>query len=162
MAGTVSPNLQNMPKDLTFLLVDDDMDDTYLFKEVLSEVAPQITLRTAANGQEALESLLGATQSLPHLIFLDLNMPRMDGKQCLAALKKDERLQHIPVIMYTTSSHSRDIEETMQQGAISFVTKPSHISELRIILSALAENAGSNLTKALRNLSNTQNTFIVC
>lgn len=151
-----------MAQNLTFLLVDDDIDDTFLFREVLSEVAPNITLRTAANGQEALDVLALETYPLPDLIFLDLNMPRMDGKQCLTALKNDARLQKVPVIMYTTSSHSRDIEETMQQGAISFITKPSHIGDLRTILSALAENAHHNLEKALRNLSNTQNTFIVC
>jgi CheY-like chemotaxis protein len=151
-----------MPQPQTFLLVDDDIDDTFLFREVLSEVAPQVALRTAVNGQEAIESLLAPAQPLPQLIFLDLNMPKMDGKQCLLALKQDERLQHIPVIMYTTSSHSRDIEETMQNGAISFITKPSHISELRIILSSLANNTGSNLEKTLRHLSQSQNTFIVC
>ncbi|RPD47374.1 MULTISPECIES: response regulator [Chitinophagaceae] len=151
-----------MPQSQTFLLVDDDIDDTFLFREVLSDVAPQVTLRTAANGQEAIESLLAPSHPLPQLIFLDLNMPKMDGKQCLLAIKRNERLQHIPVIMYTTSSHSRDIEETMQNGAISFITKPSHISELRTILSSLANNTNNNLEKTLRHLSQSQNTFIVC
>lgn len=151
-----------MPQPQTFLLVDDDIDDTFLFREVLSEVAPQVALRTAANGQEAIESLMVPAQPLPQLIFLDLNMPKMNGKQCLQALKANTRLQHIPVIMYTTSSHSRDIEETMQNGAISFITKPSHISELRTILSSLANNTGNNLEKTLRHLSNSQNTFIIC
>lgn len=150
-----------MQKSPLFFLVDDDVDDTFLFREVLSEVAPHINLRTAADGQEALE-LLQANQPLPDLIFLDLNMPRLDGKQCLAALKNNDRLKNIPVIMYTTSSHSRDIEETMQQGAISFITKPSQIGELKTILSSLAACNGNTLNKTLRQLSATQNTFIIC
>lgn len=151
-----------MAQNLTFLLVDDDADDVFLFREVLSEVAPQINLRTASNGQEALEVLSRETQSYPDLIFLDLNMPRMDGKQCLSELKTNERLKKIPVIMYSTSSHSRDVEETMQNGAISFITKPSHINDLKAILSSLAANAHNDLETALRNLSHTQDTLIVC
>ena len=148
----------------TFLLVDDDIDDTFLFREVLNDVAPHIDLRTASNGQEALDLLLNlATENnLPDLIFLDLNMPRMDGKQCLSLLKANDQLQHIPVIMYTTSSHSRDIEETMQKGAVSFITKPSHVSDLRTIVGSLAGNVRNNLQKTLKELSTTQNTFIVC
>lgn len=154
-----------MAQTVTFLLVDDDIDDTFLFREVLNDVAPHIHLRTAANGQEALDMLvtLGTDgQALPDLIFLDLNMPRMDGKQCLVLIKANDALQHIPVIMYTTSSHSRDIEETMQNGAVSFITKPSHVSDLRTILGSLAGNVRNNLQPALRKLSETQNTFIVC
>lgn len=151
-----------MAKPIIFLLVDDDIDDTFLFQEVLNDVAPQILLRTAANGQEALDTLNSTEAPLPALIFLDLNMPRMDGKQCLSLIKSSERLQHIPVIMYTTSSHSRDIEETMQKGAISFITKPSHISELRTILGSLATNVQLNLKRTLQQLSESQDTFIVC
>lgn len=154
-----------MAQTITFLLVDDDIDDAFLFREVLNDVAPHIQLRTAANGQEALDMLIAAGnegQTMPDLIFLDLNMPRMDGKQCLVLIKANDELQHIPVIMYTTSSHSRDIEETMQNGAVSFITKPSHVADLKAILSSLAGNVRHNLHPALRQLSETQNTFIVC
>lgn len=154
-----------MFQPISFFLVDDDIDDVFLFQEVLQDVAPQIQLRTAANGQEALDALKMLVQegtALPDLIFLDLNMPRMDGKQCLTLLKENERLQYIPVIIYTTSSHSRDIEEAMQKGAVSFITKPSHVCDLKIILSSLAKNARKNLQLTLRELSNTQHTFIFC
>lgn len=155
-----------MAQTITFLLVDDDIDDTFLFREVLNDVAPNIHLRTAANGQEALDTLAAlaaeGSKSLPDLIFLDLNMPRMDGKQCLVHIKANDILQHIPVIMYTTSSHSRDIEETMQNGAVSFITKPSHVADLKTILGSLASNVRHNLHPTLRKLSETQNTFIVC
>ncbi|WP_462255352.1 response regulator, partial [Ferruginibacter sp.] len=60
----------------------------------------------------------------------DLNMPRMNGKQCLAEIKKDRTLQNIPVIIYSTSSDKKDIEETMQLGAVFFFQKPSRFDEL--------------------------------
>lgn len=149
-----------MSRTKKFLLVDDDMDDTYLFGEVLAEVDPAIQLETANNGQEALEQLLKENHPLPDVIFLDLNMPRMDGKQCLFEIKQNERLQNIPVMMYTTSSHSTDIEQTMQLGAVCFITKPSDFNELKNILSIIAGNS-HNMSKTLQMLSN-QSTWILC
>jgi len=71
-------------------------------------------------------------------------------------------LQDIPVIMYTTSSRSKDIEETMQKGAVCFITKPTNIKELKNILMCISQNVHGNLEKSLRTLSNTATTFIVC
>jgi CheY-like chemotaxis protein len=151
-----------MAKLLHFLLVDDDTDDTLIFRETLQEVNPSIGFTSALNGQEALNILKLENDKLPDLIFLDLNMPRMDGKECLSRLKNDDQLCHIPVIMYTTSSQSKDIEETMLKGAICFITKPTNVRELKNILSQIAQNVRGNLEKSLRTLSNTSSTFIVC
>jgi CheY-like chemotaxis protein len=151
-----------MTKALSFLLVDDDTDDTSLFKEVLEEVNPSIIFNWAEDGQQALQFLKNQKSELPDVIFLDLNMPRMGGKECLAEIKNDEKLHKIPVIMYTTSSQSKDIEETIQKGAICFITKPTNMKELKNILSSIAGNVRSNLEKTLRLLSNNTTTFIVC
>jgi CheY-like chemotaxis protein len=139
-------------KPKIFLLVDDDSDDTFLFNQVLLEVDPAIQLITANDGEEALRKLNAAGQVLPDIIFLDLNMPRMDGKQCLFELKQDERLQQIPVIMYTTSSHSRDIEQTMLLGAACFITKQSDFKSLKNLVTVIARHL-ENLPKALQILS---------
>ena len=64
------------------------------------------------------------------MIFLDLNMPRLNGKQCLAELKREAHLRDIPVIIYSTSSEKRDIEETSRLGAAHFLTKPNKFEEL--------------------------------
>src|SRR5438477_9407980 len=120
-----------MTKFIRLFLVDDDMDDILIFREVLQDVNPTIDFRSAADGHEALSILRTKNNDLPDVIFLDLNMPRMDGKECLAELKKDPQLQRIPVIMYTTSCQSKDIEETMLKGAICFITKPTNIKELK-------------------------------
>ena len=151
-----------MNKATSFLLVDDDLDDTSLFGEILGEVSPFVALHSALNGQEALNLLRSGNTKLPDVIFLDLNMPRMDGKQCLYELKKDDTLKQIPVIMFTTSSQSKDIEQTMQSGAVCFITKPANIKELKIILSSIADNVHGNLERTLRTLSDTADTFIVC
>lgn len=150
-----------MVKQRTFLLVDDDPDDTFLFGEVLHDIDPTVAFLTAANGQEALDTLK-STHSLPDLIFLDLNMPRMGGVECLSTLKADAALKDIPVIIYTTSSQSRDIEETMRKGAVCFITKPSNMKELTEILSVLIKGLPAGLEGAIRSLSHKGTHFIVC
>lgn len=149
-----------MSKTKTFLLVDDDTDDALVFGEVLADVNPAIGFKTATDGQDALQQLTAENAVLPDIIFLDLNMPRMDGKQCLFEIKNNEMLRDIPVMMYTTSSHSADIEQTMQLGAACFITKPSDFKELKNILSIIAENT-NNLPKALQILSR-QSSWILC
>jgi CheY-like chemotaxis protein len=151
-----------MRNNAVFFLVDDDADDIIVFKEVLQDVNASIELATATDGLEALSALQLRKNDLPDIIFLDLNMPRMGGKECLTELKKDAQLKHIPVIMYTTSSQSKDIEETMLKGAVCFITKPTSLKELRHILSSIAQNVHVNLEKCLYTLSNTSTTFIVC
>src|SRR5215471_2357678 len=127
-----------MKRPQSFLLVDDDTDDALLFKEVLASLDAPVNFKYAQNGLDALDLLQTKTQTLPDAIFLDLNMPRMDGKECLTRLNSDEYLKHLPVIIYTTSLQSSDIEETIQKGAVCFIAKPTSMKELRKILSFVA------------------------
>jgi CheY-like chemotaxis protein len=117
----------------TFFLIDDDEDDRELFQIALEDSDFEISYTSASNGQEALNILLG-NEALPDFIFLDLNMPQMDGRECLKELKKHPVLAGIPVIIFSTSSDPRDIVETKQLGAFDFITKPSKISDLTKIL----------------------------
>lgn len=119
-----------MSKPLSILIIDDDADDKEMFCEVISDIGSSINCSTAANGYEALR-WLQKVEVLPNFIFLDLNMPRMNGKQFLVQLKKIEKLSSIPVIIYTTSKLEQDREETIELGAVHFVTKPSSVSDLR-------------------------------
>jgi len=119
-----------MSKPLTVFIVDDDEDDKEMFCEVISDISNCHKCIAASNGQEALQ-LLQNCETLPNFIFLDLNMPRMNGKQCLIQLKKNERLSAIPVIIYSTSKLQSDREETMQSGAAHFLTKPSSMQQLK-------------------------------
>lgn len=114
-----------------FLIVDDDIDDCEFFCEALNEIAPNIECYVANNGEEALKKLRAESKSIPDVIFLDLNMPCMDGKTCLKELKKDNLLKEIPVVIYTTSSNKDDIDETKTLGAFHYITKPSDFQNLR-------------------------------
>lgn len=150
-----------MRNSLTFLLADDDADDASLFQDALMEVDNSIDFQYARDGQETLELLKDENSSLPDIIFLDLNMPRMDGKECLRFLKMDTELSRIPVIMYTTSSQAKDIEETMMSGALCFITKPSSMKELKRIIFTIIQGIPNDLQKEIRMLSNNSSTFIV-
>lgn len=119
-----------MSKAKNVLIVDDDVDDRELFIEAVAEIDSSITCYSAEDCEIALEKLADEKEILPDVIFLDLNMPRLNGKQCLDQLKKSARLQHIPVVIYSTSSLQKDIEETRQLGAKHFITKPSNFKEL--------------------------------
>jgi len=116
---------------LTLLIVDDDVDDCEFFCEAVSEINPHSRCLMANNGEDALMKLRTGMTNLPDLIFLDLNMHRMDGRKCLIELKKDIKLKNIPVIILTTSSSKKDMEETRILGASYFLTKPSEYQELR-------------------------------
>jgi CheY-like chemotaxis protein len=125
-----------MKDDATIFLIDDDSDDREIFTLALEEVFPFYTCVTAKNGVEALERLRSGDVK-PDYIFLDLNMPRMNGKQCLAEIKKEFALGKIPVIIYSTSSEFHHREQMITMGASAFVTKPPVIPELIASLKAV-------------------------
>lgn len=117
-----------------YFIVDDDPDDQELFVEALQGLDEFCTCETTCNGQEALQKLSEAS-TLPHFIFLDLNMPRMNGKQFLAEIKKIETLRNIPVIIYSTSTDKKDILDTIELGAVYFLEKPNRFNDLTKALS---------------------------
>src|SRR5690606_28093529 len=94
-----------------FLIVDDDTEDQELFIDVVREVDPSIECISAFTGEEALTLLREDSPALPDYIFMDLNMPRLNGVQCLSKIKKMQYLQHIPVLLYTTSNWTRNKQE---------------------------------------------------
>ncbi len=119
-----------MPKPMHILIVDDDEDDKEMLIEAVMEIDTSVNCTEASNGYDAFQFLKKET-TLPNFIFLDLNMPRMNGWQFLELLKKNEKLTSIPVIIYTTSKFLEDKEEAKRLGALSYITKPNSITELR-------------------------------
>ena len=118
-----------MPGKKILMIVDDDKDDRFFFRRAVKQINADYEVTEAQHGEEALEQLRKADQ-LPHYIFLDLNMPLMNGKECLAEIKKDEKLKNIPVIIYTTSTYKRDREITLTLGAAYFLTKLTDMNRL--------------------------------
>ena len=114
---------------MVVLNVDDDQEDRDFFCEALRQIDPTITCLIAGSGMEAL-ALLETATALPDYIFLDINMPMMDGKQCLKALKSIPEFQQIPVIMYSTSTDTREIKECYRLGAEDFLIKPHSFDKL--------------------------------
>jgi CheY-like chemotaxis protein len=115
------------------LHIDDDEDDHEIFATALSAASTDIELLFIDNAMDALQDLLTAT-AYPDIIFLDLNMPEMNGQQLLIEIKKHERLKNIPVIILSTSSHKPTIELTRELGAKDFFTKPDRFEDLVLML----------------------------
>ncbi|MBO9202963.1 MULTISPECIES: response regulator [Niastella] len=127
----------------TYILVDDDSDDRELFTLALHNVAPAIHLHCFKNGSEAIQHLK-TFSTTADLIFLDLNMPVMDGWECITQLKQDISLKHIPVIIYTTSSNEKDIQRAREAGAKCYFIKPDDFATLNKTLSLITENVQAN------------------
>ncbi len=117
-----------MRSSLQILVVDDDDADALMISEALESANTQAIVERVADGREALDYLRKegrfAEARRPDLILLDLNMPRMDGRETLAAIKSDEQLKAIPVVILTTSGATPDIVSSYQHRANAYVTKP--------------------------------------
>lgn len=124
---------------MTILLVDDDEDDRNLFFEAVRDVDKTIICVSASNGQEALSYLKDAANPVPDFIFLDLRMPGISGRECLEEIKKDTRLQSVPVIVYTTSRDVKESIELKKLGAAHFMSKPIYPDDVYYIVSVVLE-----------------------
>jgi CheY-like chemotaxis protein len=115
--------------ELQCLLIDDDMDDHEIFSLALQELDVDVKLTSVYNAHQAL-SLLKSGNYFPDYIFLDLNMPRVNGKQCLVEIKSYPKNKSIPVVIYSTSSEIRDLVEVQRLGAEAYIVKSSSIKDL--------------------------------
>jgi CheY-like chemotaxis protein len=123
------------PNQLNIMLADDDEDDRLFFREAFEEVKIKTNITTFNNGVQLMDYLNDSTHPLPDIIFLDLNMPRKSGLECLQEIRNDERLRQLSVAIYSTSSSEKDIEDTFIQGANVYIKKPSDFGKLKKILS---------------------------
>ena len=112
------------------LLIDDDEDDQFIFLAAIKETAPGYECRISNNGPEGL-CALNSDSSKPEIIFLDLNMPLMNGFEFLAILKSDVKLSGIPVIIFSTSDSPEDKKRARELGALNFITKTADIQLLK-------------------------------
>ncbi|MFI1018948.1 response regulator [Streptomyces sp. NPDC020965] len=110
------------------LLVEDDLADALLIEEALSERGAR-NLTQVEDGVAALDYLRDPANSRPDLIVLDLNMPRMNGRELLSILKADDDLRLIPVVVLTTSAAPDDVTGAYQQHANAYVTKPVNLDD---------------------------------
>lgn len=126
-----------MQQEISFFLIDDDIDDREIFTLALKDIDSTIKYTTAKDGAEALDFIENNENFIPNFIFLDLNMPRVSGRECLVEMRKIVRLQNIPIYIYTTSSSDKDKLELHNMGATGFITKPYTIKKLVEIISQI-------------------------
>ena len=111
------------------LLADDDNDDCILFKDALEELPLSAKLTTVRNGEQLMQ-LLTQEEQLPNLLFLDLNMPRKSGMECLSEIKQNGKLKKLPVIIYSTSFQVDIIDLLYKNGAQHYICKPNEYTQL--------------------------------
>src|ERR1044072_7000786 len=125
-----------MSKDVFhILLADDDEDDRFLFKNALEDMKIKTVVTTVNDGVQLMNYLSEPGRVLPHLVFLDLNMPRKGGIECLKEIRKDEKLKELTIAIYSTSASEQDIEETFVKGANIYIQKPNDFNSLKKVLS---------------------------
>ena len=112
-----------MKNKLTILFIEDDMIEVMKLNRTISSLSLPHHIIEAKNGEEAL-TILNKKDRLPDIIFLDLNMPKMNGIEFLSILKSDENLRHIPAIILTTSKNQKDLLECYKIGIAGYVLKP--------------------------------------
>ncbi|MGQ7946858.1 response regulator [Flavobacterium sp. WC2509] len=116
-------------------LADDDEDDRLFFTDAFEEIKINTIVNTVNNGRELLNYLNLPDTILPNILFLDLNMPILNGIECLKEIKLNDRFKDIVVAIYSTSSSDQDVEDTFVLGANIYIKKPSNFNNLKKILS---------------------------
>ena len=120
---------------LHVLLADDDEDDRLIFRDALQEVKVKTKVTIVNDGVQLMDYLLQADNELPSIIFLDLNMPRKGGIECLQDIRNNKNLKNLTIAIYSTSASDGDIEDTFIKGANIYIKKPNDFTSLVRILS---------------------------
>ncbi len=138
--------MKGRPKSFIILIADDDDDDCILTQEALAESRLANAARIVRDGEELMDYLYNRGQYTdkklaprPDLIFLDLNMPKKDGREALREIKADSHLRSIPIIVLTTSKAEEDIHRSYDLGANSFIIKPMTFSSLVEVMKTIGK-----------------------
>jgi CheY-like chemotaxis protein len=121
-------------KPLNILLADDDTDDCSFFKEAVEELLLSTQLTAVNDGEQLMQLLTNETNELPDVLFLDLNMPRKNGFECLSEIKGNQKLRQLPVIIFSTSFEQEVVNLLYKNGAQYFIRKPSEFSQFKKII----------------------------
>lgn len=123
-----------IPQKMIIMLADDDQDDRSLFAEAFEKVKKiETELQIFEDGVALIENLEKADE-LPHIVFLDLNMPRKSGLVCLKEIRQNHKFDSVSIAIYSTSNHSKDVENTFSSGANIYIHKPNNFEQLKKVL----------------------------
>jgi CheY-like chemotaxis protein len=121
-------------KQLNILLADDDTDDCLFFKQAIMELIPSSNFTAVHDGEQLMQLLSNETNKLPDVLFLDLNMPRKNGFECLAEIKQNKKLKALPVVVFSTSFEQEVVNRLYDNGAQYFIRKPSEFALYKNII----------------------------
>lgn len=122
-------------KPLNIVLAEDDEDDRFFFKEAIDKVKIKTILTMVNDGVELMDYLNNQSNPRPHVVFLDLNMPRKGGVECLEEIRANKDYNDLTVAIYSTSASDNDIEETFVKGANIYIRKPNDFKVLQKVIS---------------------------
>ena len=139
-----------MPTPIILLLADDDKDDCLFFKDAIDELPLTADLTTVHDGEQLMQLLSeeAVQPPPPHVLFLDINMPRKNGFECLAEIKSNEKLKQLPIIIFSTSFEQDVVNLLYKNGAHHYIRKPAEFSQLKkVIYQALILATDENITQ---------------
>lgn len=125
--------MQKIP--IHVLLAEDDEDDRLFFRDAIESVKMKTIITMVNDGEQLMDYLLQPGATLPHVIFLDLNMPKKNGIECLEEIRNHPLLKDLSIAIYSTSASEKDIEETFIKGANIYIKKPSDFAVLKKVIS---------------------------
>lgn len=133
---------------MTLMYIDDDAEDREFFREAVRNIDPQLMCYMAKDGAEGLADLKEMIV-MPDFIFVDVNMPIMNGRQFLMEIKKLPRLRSIPVLMYSTTNHPDEIQEYLELGAYKVLVKPNTLTKIESLVRTVIQDQLSHAEKIL-------------
>lgn len=127
----MAATLLSTTKTYNILLADDDKDDCLFFSDVLSDLPAETTLTIVKDGEQLMSQLANNIENLPEVLFLDLNMPRKNGYECLIEIKSHSLFKKIPVVVFSTSYDEEKANQLYEDGAHYYICKPTNFRDLQ-------------------------------
>ena len=130
---TLNPSAMKLKK-LNILLADDDTDDCTFFKEALEDLKLSAQLTVVRDGVELMKQLTDTEKEIPDVLFLDINMPRKNGHECLLEIKANKKLKELSIVMFSTSNSLDKINMLFKSGAHVYIHKPGDFTQLKQVI----------------------------
>ncbi|WP_339922081.1 response regulator [uncultured Cyclobacterium sp.] len=144
-------NLKNNLNENLLILADDDSDDCELFQDAITTINVNVRTIIFNGGIQLMNYLNDENAELPDILFLDLNMPIMNGFECLEEIRKNIRLKDICIIIFSTSFNPSDVDKSYALGANGYIQKPYSQSEMKNILKSTLDTDWNDPCSALDN-----------
>lgn len=123
-----------MDKKLNLLLADDDVDDCDFFKDAIDEMGLLVNFSTVNNGVELMALLRSGAEANPDVLFLDLNMPKKSGMECIEEIKTTDSMRSIPIVVFSTSMDNTVVDTLYNLGAHYYIQKPGEFKNLKAVI----------------------------